>query len=64
MSITIRLFPAKKAKPKLGDCKVIGGIEHVRQFAYCRDTQGNKIGLDCTGGRQRYVWVPAQGGEV
>nr|WP_319566221.1 hypothetical protein [uncultured Rhodoferax sp.] len=61
MNITIRLFPAKKSKPKLGDRKVIGGVEHVRQFAHCHDHQGNKIGLDCTGGRQRYVWVPSKG---
>lgn len=57
-SITIRCHPAKKARPKVGDSKVIGGVEHVRQLAYCHDARGNRIGLNCTGGRQRYEWVP------
>ena len=57
MIIHITRSPAKP-KPKVGDRKMIGKVLHVRQMTRVRDSQGNIIGYDCTGGRQRHEWVP------
>lgn len=57
MKIHITRSPAKP-KPKNGDRKLIGGVLHVRQMKRVHDSQGNIIGYDCTGGRQRHEWVP------
>lgn len=54
----------KKPRPKVGDVRMIRGVEHVRELAYAHDAQGRVIGLDCTGGRQRYVWRPKVAPEV
>lgn len=54
----------RKPRPKVGDIRVIRGVTHVRELAYARDAQGRVIGLDCTGGRQRYVWRPKAAPEV
>ncbi|WP_321820842.1 MULTISPECIES: hypothetical protein [unclassified Burkholderia] len=47
-----------KKKPRVGDRRVVRGVEHIRVFRMARDIRGNIIGYDCTGGRQRYDWVP------
>lgn len=54
--ITITSAPARK-KPRVGDKKLIKGVMHVRRpkMAYFGD---QCVGFDCTGGRQRYEWVP------
>jgi len=56
---SIKIFKAAKPKPKAGDTKIIGGVLHERKMKRVRDTRGNIIGYDCTGGRQRYEWLPA-----
>lgn len=50
-------YGAPKPKPKVGDTKVVKGVSYVRQLKYVTDSKGNRLGLDCTGGKQRYEWV-------
>jgi hypothetical protein len=57
MKITIIYGPSRR-KPKVGDRKIIRGVEHIRVFSYVTNWRGDRIGLDCTGGKQRYEWVP------
>lgn len=57
MKITFLRGP-KRPKPRIGDRRVIRGVEHVRVFRMARDGRGRVIGYDCTGGRQRYDWQP------
>ena len=59
--ITITSGPIRN-KPRVGDRKEINGVMHVRQLkvAYFG---GKRLGFDCTGGRQRYEWVPVKDGE-
>lgn len=47
-----------RPKPRMGDTKLIKGVLHERRLKYVFDTRGNRLGLDCTGGRQRYEWLP------
>lgn len=48
-----------RKKPKQGDRRITKKHgEQIRVFKRVRDTRGNVIGLDCTGGRQRFEWVP------
>jgi hypothetical protein len=56
--ITITTTPARR-KPQVGDRKLIGGVVHVRKLKMCRDSRGNIIGVDKTGGRYHYEWAPA-----
>ena len=58
----IHVLKRQKPKPKVGDRKLIKGVLHERRlkYAYCPVT-GATIGLDCTGGRQRYEWVEVEG---
>jgi hypothetical protein len=55
MRIHVTTAP-RRPKPRVGDTKVVKGVTYVRQLAYVHDRHGNRIGLDCTGGKQRYVW--------
>ena len=57
LKITFRTAPMRR-KPKLGDTKMIKGVLHVRELKYVEDRHGGRIGLDCTGGKQRYIWIP------
>ena len=57
MKITITMGRSKP-KPRVGDRRVIRGVEHIRVFRYVTNSCGERIGFDCTGGRQRYDWVP------
>lgn len=58
-TIHISRAPTRE-KPQLGDRKEIKGVEHIRCFSITNiGTSLNPIyALDCTGGRQRYEWVP------
>ncbi|WP_101684927.1 hypothetical protein [Cupriavidus pauculus] len=58
MRIHITIGSARRPKPRVGDRKLIRGVEHIRVFKYATDTHGRRIGFDCTGGRQLYEWVP------
>lgn len=63
MSVTsIRFFGPSKPKPRVGDRKVIRGVLHERRMKRACDAFGRPIGFDCTGGRQRYEWVPVEAG--
>lgn len=54
MRVTITVSSAKPRKqPKVGDRKEINGVMHVREIE--RTLCG---GLNKTGGRYHYVWVP------
>jgi hypothetical protein len=53
-----------RPKPKAGDTRTVKGIPQVRVLKYVHDRQGNRIGLDCTGGRQRYEWQPVTAPEA
>lgn len=57
-SLTITFSTASPRKaPKSGDTKVDkDGITWVRRAKLYRE-RGRVIGYDCTGGRQRYIWV-------
>jgi len=58
MRVTIHFSSRpRRPKPKVGDRRTIGGVEHIRVFKLARDMRGRVIGYDCTGGRQRYEWV-------
>ncbi|KVT92684.1 hypothetical protein WK60_13925 [Burkholderia ubonensis] len=58
MRIHVRSGPARK-KPRVGDRRTSKKHgEQIRVFSMARDMRGNIIGYDCTGGRQRYEWVP------
>ena len=57
MKITITMGRSRP-KPRVGDRKVIRGVEHIRVFRYATNSRGERIGFDCTGGKQRYDWVP------
>lgn len=58
MRIHISYGPARK-KPKFGDRRTTKKHgEQIRVFRMVRDTRGNVIGYDCTGGSQKYDWVP------
>lgn len=58
MITRITIIRGYKPKPKVGDEKIIKGVLCVRELKYVYDTRGNRLGLDCTGGRQRFIWVP------
>ncbi|MWA16526.1 hypothetical protein [Burkholderia pseudomallei] len=59
MRITIHISNRpRRPKPKVGDRRVIRGVEHIRVFKMATDMLGRAIGYDCTGGRQRFEWVP------
>lgn len=59
MGVTsMRISTTPRPKPQRGDRKVIKGVLHERQFKRVYNQRGESIGYDCTGGRQRYVWVP------
>jgi len=51
-------YVSARPKPRVGDRRTIQGVEQIRVFRRVRDTHGRIIGYDCTGGRQRYDWVP------
>ena len=55
---------SRKPKPREGDRKIIRGVEHIRVFKYVTNMRGERIGLDCTGGKQRYEWVPISDARV
>ncbi|MBR8344671.1 hypothetical protein KDX40_13080 [Burkholderia ambifaria] len=58
MMIHVRYGTARN-KPRVGDRRVTKKHgEQIRVFSMVRDIRGNVIGYDCTGGRQRYEWVP------
>lgn len=58
MRIHISYGPTRK-KPRQGDRRVTKKHgEQIRVFKMVRDMQGRVIGHDCTGGRQRFEWVP------
>jgi hypothetical protein len=58
MRIHISYGSARK-KPHVGDRRTTKKHgEQIRVFRMARDTRGNIIGYDCTGGNQRYDWVP------
>lgn len=49
----------QRKKPKHGDRRTTKKHgEEIRVFKMARDMRGNIIGYDCTGGSQRYEWVP------
>lgn len=48
----------RRPRPKTGDVRETK--KHGRQVrvpVYVHDSRGNRIGLNCTGGRQNYEWV-------
>jgi hypothetical protein len=47
-----------RAKPHVGDVKIVKGVRHVRELEYVHDRNGNRLGINKTGGRYHYVWVP------
>jgi hypothetical protein len=58
MKITVIYGPQRK-KPRHGDRRTTKKHgEEIRVFKMATDMRGNVIGYDCTGGRQRYEWVP------
>ena len=58
MRIHISSGPARK-KQRQGDRRVTKKHgEQIRVCVMARDSRGNVIGYDCTGGRQNYQWVP------
>jgi hypothetical protein len=58
MRIHISFGPTRK-KPRVGDRRTTKKHgEQIRVFRMARDTRGNVIGYDCTGGSQKYDWVP------
>lgn len=61
MRITILGGPGRP-RPRAGDRRTTKkhGLQ-IRVLKYARDTRGRIIGLDCTGGRQRWEWrTPAE----
>ncbi len=46
-----------RKKHRVGDKKLIKGVMHVYRLKHAY-FNGKRIGLDCTGGRQRYEWAP------
>ncbi len=56
MRIIINTGSTRK-RPRAGDTKVVKGVTYVRQIKYAYAPNGERIGFDCTGGRQRYEWV-------
>jgi hypothetical protein len=62
MRVHVSTAPVRK-KPRVGDRKTVKGVVYVRRLKYVRDSQGNKLGLDCTGGRQRYEWIALDSGD-
>lgn len=62
MAVTrIRLGYAVTSRPKPGDRKLIRGVLHERRMKKVHDPL-HGWGYDCTGGRQRYEWVPVGAG--
>lgn len=58
MRIHISFGPTRK-KPRVGDRRTTKKHgEQIRVFRMARDARGNVIGYDCTGGSQKYDWVP------
>jgi hypothetical protein len=60
MSIRIHISygPARK-KPRVGDRRTTKKHgEQIRVFRMARNSRGDVIGYDCTGGSQKYDWVP------
>ncbi|MEM5325214.1 hypothetical protein VSR34_01200 [Paraburkholderia sp. JHI2823] len=58
MRIHISYGPTRP-KPRVGDRRVTKKHgEQIRVFSMVRDFRGRVLGYDCTGGRQRYEWVP------
>lgn len=50
--------PPPRPKPKAGDRRTTKRHgPQVRVMKVARNTRGEPIGYDCTGGRQRYEWV-------
>jgi hypothetical protein len=58
MRIHVTYGAPTRKEPKVGDRRIIRGLEHIRVFRRAHDSRGNVIGYDCTGGRQNYDWVP------
>jgi hypothetical protein len=58
VKITVIYGPTRK-KPRVGDRRTTKKHgEQIRVFKMVTDMRGNVIGYDCTGGRQRYEWIP------
>ena len=56
-NMTIKYGPIRP-KPREGDCKTDkDGVAWTRRARIVRGPGGRVEGYDCTGGRQRYVWV-------
>ena len=56
MTIRVRRIPGRKS-PQAGDTKTDkDGVVWVRHAKVVRAFD-RVLGLDCTGGRQRYVWI-------
>lgn len=49
-----------RAKPKCGDRKIIKGVDMIRVFRMANIGTKNSphLAFDCTGGTQRYDWIP------
>lgn len=57
MRIHISTVPQRR-RPKLGDRRTTKKHgDQIRVPVLVRNSRGEAIGYDCTGGRQRYEWI-------